>query len=83
MFLLSRPSNFLLQRYFGDAHHLMYNKSSLFVYKFIDNCHFFQIRPIKLKIRMLYHNDNTFRQSVLYIYVFNIETLILIKQGIP
>ena len=53
---------------FSSEHPLMYKKSNLFVYIFVVNYQFFPnnsvMYPIKLKIDMLYHMINTFRNSV-------------------
>ena len=57
----------------------MHEKSKLLVCIIVSNCRFFQITqdelykdricPIKLKIGMLYHMNNIFRQAIFYISV--------------
>ena len=48
-----------------STHCLMYKKSNLFVYKFVVNCQIlYQGYPIKLKLGMLDHKNNTFRNTI-------------------
>ena len=67
-FLLLRPNSFIfLKRYFRDTHRLMYKKLNSFVHTFAVNGNFFSpnkpVRksPIKLKINILNHINNTLR----------------------
>ena len=67
--LLLGPNNFFpLTRYFCDTYHLMHNKMKSFVYIFVTNCQFSQITlpeyTQKAEIGMLYHINNTFRNTV-------------------